>query len=106
MISPETIEEVKKRLVETYNPIEIYLFGSYAWGTPDEESDLDLLIVVDESNEKSYNRTRPGHDALYSLDIAKDLIVYTKEEFQERSDNIVTLAYKIKKGGKRIYARA
>jgi uncharacterized protein len=106
MISPETIEEVKKRLVETYNPIEIYLFGSYAWGTPDEESDLDLLIVVDESNEKSYNRTRPGHHVLFGLNISKDLIIYTKEEFDKVASNIATLGYKIKKEGKLIYARA
>jgi len=43
MISQETIEEVKNRLVKTYDPISIYLFGSYAWGHPTEDSDLDLL---------------------------------------------------------------
>ena len=56
MISPEMIEEVKNRLVSTYNPEKIYLFGSYAWGTPDEESDLDLLVVVKTSDEKSHKR--------------------------------------------------
>lgn len=106
MISQETIEEVKRRLVAVYNPVEIYLFGSYAWGHPDEESDLDLLIVVDESQEKSYNRTRPGHRALFGMNIAKDLVVYTKEEFDKVSNNIVTLGYKIKKEGKCIYARS
>ncbi len=106
MITQETIDEVTRRLVETYNPVEIYLFGSYAWGHPDEESDLDLLIVVDESKEKSYNRTRPGHHVLFGMNIAKDLIVYTKEEFDKVSNNIVTLGYKIKKEGKCIYARA
>lgn len=35
MISPETLEEVKNRLVKTYAPLEIYLFGSYAWGNPE-----------------------------------------------------------------------
>lgn len=60
MISKETIEEVKNRLVKTYDPIAIYLFGSYAWGHPDDESDLDLLIVVDKSDEKSHRRCIPG----------------------------------------------
>ena len=58
MISQEVIEEVKNRLIKTYNPIAIYLFGSYAWGTPNEDSDLDLLIVVDKSEERSFDRVR------------------------------------------------
>ncbi len=106
MISKKIIEEVKNRLVNTYNPIEIYLFGSYAWGTPTEDSDLDILIVVDESNEKSYNRTRLGQRVLFGLGISKDLVVYTKKEFDEIAKNITTLGYKIKKDGELIYARA
>lgn len=106
MINKETIEEVKNRLVKTYNPIAIYLFGSYAWGTPTEDSDLDLLIVVDKSDEKSYKRPIPGYDALFGLGVPKDLIIYTKEEFDQRSKDITTLCYKIEKDGKVIYARA
>ena len=33
MIDEKMIEEVKKRLIDTYNPLEIYLFGSYVIGT-------------------------------------------------------------------------
>lgn len=106
MISKKILEEVKKRLIRTYNPRMIYLFGSYAWGTPTEESDLDLLIVIDKSEEKSYKRTLIGYDALFGLGISKDLIVFTKEEFEKRSNDITTLSYKIKKDGKVLYARA
>lgn len=106
MISQEVIEEVKNRLIKTYNPIAIYLFGSYAWGTPNEDSDLDLLIVVDKSDERSFDRVRAGQRVLFGLGIAKDLIVYTKEEFDELSSRITTLGYKIKKDGKVLYARA
>ena len=106
MINKETIEEVKNRLVKTYNPIAIYLFGSYAWGTPTEDSDLDLLIVIDKSDEKSYQRQRSGHHALFGLGISKDLIVYTKDEFERISGDITTLGYKIKREGKVIYARS
>ncbi len=106
MISKEVIDEVKQRLVKAYNPVAIYLFGSYAWGTPTEDSDLDLLIVVDASNEKSYKRPLPGYDALFGMGISKDLIVYTKEEFERSSNNITTLSHKIKNNGALIYARA
>ena len=106
MVKKATIEKVKKRLVKVYNPIAIYVFGSYAWGTPTEDSDLDLLIVVDKSDEKSYKRPVAGHRALRGLDISKDLIIKTKEEFKQASNNITTLIYKIKNDGKLIYARA
>ena len=106
MINKETIEEVKKRLIKTYKPIAIYIFGSYAWGTPDEDSDLDLLIIIDKSNEKSYIRPITGHKALIGLCISKDIIIYTKDEFEKFSKDKTTLGYKIKKDGELIYARA
>ena len=107
MVSKEVIEDVKNRLVKTYNPIAIYLFGSYAWGTPTEESDLDLLIVVEKSDEKSFRRPIKGYDALAGLEyISKDIIVQTKDEFEKRSNEKTTLEYKIKKSGELIYARA
>lgn len=105
MITQEVLEEVKKRLIQAYNPVAIYLFGSYAWGTPNEESDLDLLIVVDQSNEKTYDRPRPGQRALFGLGISKDMIVYTKDEFEKKSHDTTSLCYKIKCYGKVFYAR-
>ncbi|KKP29498.1 MAG: Nucleotidyltransferase domain protein [candidate division TM6 bacterium GW2011_GWF2_30_66] len=106
MIDKKTIEEVKNRLVKTYNPLAIYIFGSYAWGSPTEDSDLDLLIIIDKSNEKSYSRSIAGHKALFGVGISKDIIIYTKEEFDKISENITTLGYKIKREGELIYARA
>jgi len=107
MINKETIEEVKNRLVKTYDPVAIYLFGSYAWGHPDKESDLDLLIVVEKSDEKSYRRPIAGYKALRGLeDISKDIIVQTQEIFDRRSQEKTTLEFKIKRDGKVLYARA
>ena len=47
-ISKSKIQEAVKRLAETYHPITIYLFGSYAWGKPHEDSDLDFLVVLND----------------------------------------------------------
>lgn len=106
MIPEKTINKVKDRLVKAYHPLEIYLFGSYAWGTPNEESDLDLLVVIDETNENRYKLLTKGHRALIDLDISKDILVYTKNEFLERAEDISTLGYQIKNKGKKIYAKA
>ena len=105
MISQETIEEVKNRLVKTYDPIAIYLFGSYAWGRPTQDSDLDWVVVVEESDLIKYKRPLAGYKALRDIDAPNEIIIYTKEEFHKRSSTITTLAYKIKNEGKLLYAR-
>lgn len=105
MINKEMLEEVKNRLIRTYDPVSIYLFGSYAWGSPTEDSDLDLLIVVEKSKEKPYERPVIGHRALRGLGISKDIIVYTKKEFDSKTGDVTTLGYKVKKNGKVLYAR-
>ena len=46
------IEETLQKLVENYNPVKIILFGSYAYGTPTEDSDIDLLIIVEKTDKK------------------------------------------------------
>lgn len=106
MVTQNIIEEVKRRLVKVYKPSKIYLFGSYAWGTPHEESDLDILVVVDESHERPIKRSFNGYKALWGLGIAKDIIVYTKDEFETLARKKASLQYKIKHWGKVIYARA
>jgi predicted nucleotidyltransferase len=53
------IEELKPLIVERLrplNPDKIILFGSYAYGTPDEDSDIDLYIVTnDDFMPKNYD---------------------------------------------------
>ena len=105
MISPEVIEEVKNRLVAVYQPTTIYLFGSYAWGTPHDDSDLDLLVIVESSNERPQHRAFAGMKALWGLNISKDLLVYTQEEFDARTSDYTTLPYQVQNRGKVIYAR-
>ena len=41
------IEEIVRRLITQYSPQKIFLFGSYAYGEPDEDSDIDLLAIKD-----------------------------------------------------------
>lgn len=43
----ETLPEVVQRIVQTLQPERIVLFGSYAYGTPTPDSDVDLLVVME-----------------------------------------------------------
>lgn len=42
----ERIKSIAKQIGEQFNPEKVVLFGSYAWGTPTEDSDLDLLVIM------------------------------------------------------------
>ena len=103
VIDNNKLNIVVNRLVKAYKPNSIYLFGSLAWGDPHEESDLDLLIIVDQSEEKIYKRPIVGIKALRGLKIAKDIIVYTKDEFNNLISNEASLFYKIKREGIKLY---
>ncbi|TRZ74809.1 MAG: hypothetical protein D4R93_05980 [Deltaproteobacteria bacterium] len=65
-------------------------------------SDLDVLVVVDQSTEKPYRRSVRGVRALRGLKI-EDIIVHTKQEFEELSQDVSTLCHKIKKEGTILY---
>ena len=67
MINKQTINSIKNTLVEVYHPLKIYLFGSYAWGKPTEDSDLDLLIVVQSSSKPLYERPVKGYLAFRAI---------------------------------------
>jgi predicted nucleotidyltransferase len=46
-VTEEALAEIIRRIVTTLQPEKIILFGSYAYGTPSGDSDVDLLVVLD-----------------------------------------------------------
>lgn len=90
-------------MIKTYSPLAIYLFGSYAWGRPTKNSDLDLLIIIEHYTKDSYQTVVEGHKALIDLDVAKDLFVLDKKEFDEYSQDKREFFYEIKQKGKILY---
>lgn len=104
MISQETIQEAVSRLVKAYNPLEIYLFGQYAWGKPDEDSDLSLLVIIKSSDQEVYKRGYLAFEALLSLGIPKNVAIFTKQEFDASCRDINSLSYEVKSRGRLLYA--
>jgi len=58
MLSPELLKEIVQRLVDEFHPERIILFGSHVWGTPSQDSDIDLLISIQRSTTASRLRRR------------------------------------------------
>ena len=79
MIDKNLLEEIVTRL-QKVNPIKMYLFGSHAMGTANDESDIDLLLVKDDVKSK----IKEMHDArklLRGLGKSFDVIVASQDEF-------------------------
>jgi predicted nucleotidyltransferase len=52
------LERIVQRLIEHYHPQQIILFGSLAYGNPNEDSDIDLLIIKDTTETPLERRVR------------------------------------------------
>lgn len=77
------IEEITQKIVKEYQPEKIILFGSYAWGKPDEGSDVDLFIIT-KSRLRRIDRARQVYRIIYGSGIPIDVIVYTPKEVKRR----------------------
>ena len=53
-----TIEQIAQRLIESYQPQRIILFGSMAYGEPNDDSDIDLLVVKETAESPLERRLR------------------------------------------------
>lgn len=98
------LSEVVARLRRALDPVAIYLFGSYAYGTPRSDSDLDLLVVVEDSPLHAYDRDAQAYLALMGLGVAKDVQVYTRAEFEQRAALPVSLEKTVAQRGRLLYA--
>lgn len=71
----EKIKEVAENIGRKFQPEKIILFGSYAWGKPGPDSDVDLFIVKETKNTRETAREIDG--ALWGRTIPMDIVVYT-----------------------------
>ncbi|MCX6350389.1 MAG: nucleotidyltransferase domain-containing protein [Bacteroidetes bacterium] len=103
MISEEKIKQVVSIIVKEVSPEKIFLFGSYAYGTPNEDSDLDLLIIKDTFYEDRREQRMRIRKALRGQGIPFDLILYTQNEIDYWVDTPVAFVTTIINHGKQIY---
>lgn len=78
------LEEVVRRIVAVIRPKKIILFGSWDRGEARPESDLDLLVIA-ETTEERYRRSLPLYGALSDILVPMDILVYSPAEVEEWS---------------------
>lgn len=104
MIEQAKISEIVDKIVYSYNPDRIILFGSYANGNPNENSDIDLFVIKD-TNIPRPQRSIHVRRLLWGSMIPIDLIVYTPKEIEESKGNKYSFVYEVLSTGKTLYER-
>lgn len=105
MIGTDKISEIVNKIASGYNPDKIILFGSYATGYANEDSDLDLFVIKDTDLPRP-QRTVHVRKMIYGSMIPIDLIVYTPKEIDESKENKFGFVYDVLNTGKTLYERA
>lgn len=82
-IPRRAIQAVVKQIAEKFQPEKIILFGSYAYGRPRPESDVDLLVVMNTPRRPRQQRLEISR-ALSPRPFPLDIIVRTPAQLRER----------------------
>lgn len=103
VITNETFMEGIRRIASALNPDKIYLFGSHAWGVPTLDSDIDIFVIVKESDQPAYRRSREAYRSLRGLREPFEVIVRTISEVEKSKAVTSSLVKKILEQGKLLY---
>lgn len=104
MFDYSIVNVIVERIITEFSPEMIILFGSVASHTATDDSDVDLLVVMD-TEEESFYRSVPIDIALRDILIDKDIIVVTLEEFEMKKDDEYSFVNEIVRTGRVIYDR-
>lgn len=98
------LDEIVRRLVEAYQPKQIYLFGSKARGDAGPDSDYDFLVIVADDAPPERRRSRLAYERLWGTGTAADVLVWTKGYFESRLHLKASLSSTIVEEGIILYA--
>jgi predicted nucleotidyltransferase len=105
-VTPEIMNEIVRRLVAEFDPEQVILFGSRAWGKPREDSDVDLLVIVGDTEERELAMAVRAHRCLQGIHVSKDLLVKTRKNVDRFAGVHASLEAEILERGKVLYGRS
>jgi uncharacterized protein len=81
----EIIRKIAEFIRIKHNPVDIFLFGSYAKGSADDSSDVDILIVMHEAvnNRETAYEIRKEVDEKFGVNFPMDILVRSKNDIEE-----------------------
>jgi len=103
-VSMKLIREIAKRIAKEFDVEKIILFGSYANGIADENSDVDLLVVMN-TDKRPIEQRYEIYRSLTPIHFALDIIVRTEDEIKKRIPQGDWFLKEVIESGKILYAR-
>lgn len=79
----QKLQEITDKIVRQFEPEKIILFGSYAWGNPSPDSDVDLFIIK-KTDRSTREVAREIDNSLWGIVMPIDIVVYTPENVDRR----------------------
>ncbi len=104
MIESTKINDILTRIATTFNPDKIILFGSYAVGNANEDSDLDFILIK-ETDLPKQRRGLEVRKLFYRIAIPMDFKIYTSKEFNDELNNKYSFLNTALKDSKVLYER-
>lgn len=98
------LENLLKEIYTVSGLNSIYLFGSYAYGEPTEDSDLDICIITDDKSKRKIEIMKLIRKAIAKVQsMSVDILIYYSDEFNERAKSNCTLENQIFHKGVKLY---
>ena len=85
MTMPDEIIKIKDIIVKTVPTEKVYLFGSYAYGTPNEDSDYDFYVVIPDGGKRPIEAIQDIYCTMRGIKKPVDILAGTTEVFDRRS---------------------
>lgn len=99
------LDELVAKIVTRARPVQIWLFGSRARGDHDEDSDYDLLIVVDDAWPAGKVNAFEAYKLVEGRTIPVDALMVRQATFERDRDVVGTLSRMVWLDGKVLYER-
>ena len=104
-VSSAKADAVVSRLVELAAPRQIFLFGSFARGETGLDSDLDVLVVVDDSVTNPRQESVRLRHALRGIRMSMDILVVTATHFAAQRNTPGLIYRDVAENGRLVYER-
>jgi uncharacterized protein len=102
LVPPELLD----RVVDYFHPRRVVLFGSRAWGESTPDSDIDLLVILDDDAPADRLTLRSGWESRRGYNRPVDVIPVREAVYRRKAKIAGTLAYEAEIDGIAVYERA
>jgi predicted nucleotidyltransferase len=103
-VTEQALSDIVQRIVDALHPEKIILFGSYGYGSPTENSDVDLLVIM-ETSSRAADRYLTVTRLLRPRPFPLDILVKTQDEISQALEKVDFFIRVLVSKGQTLYER-